>query len=60
MRTLVLIEIETDIVRNVIIAGDDYVPPTGLMAIEAPGARIGWLWLDGEQMPVPEPEEILE
>lgn len=57
MKTLVLIEIETDIVRNVIIAGDDYVPPAGLMAIEAPGARIGWLWAGGEQVP---PEEALE
>lgn len=60
MRTLVLVEIDTDVVRNVIVANDDYQPPAGLMAIEAPGARIGWLWADGNQVPVPEPEEILE
>ena len=61
-RILVLIEVATDIVQNVIIADGDYDPPAGIRAIEAPGARIGWLWNNGEQVdpnPAP-PEEILE
>lgn len=49
-KILVLIDAETDIVQNVIIASDDYVPPTGLRIVEAPGAIIGWLWNNGEQV----------
>lgn len=57
-RILVLIEIDTDIVRNVIVATDGYVPPAEYTAIEAPGARIGWLWNGGDQIPAL--EETLE
>lgn len=50
-RVLVLVETATDIVRNVILVGQaEYIPPDGLMAIEAPGAQIGWLWNNGEQV----------
>lgn len=57
-RVLVLVEVATDIVRNVIVVGDaEYTPPAELRAIEAPGAQIGWLWNDGAQIP---PEEALE
>lgn len=48
--TLVLVEIETDVVLNVIVATEDYVPPVGVRAVEAPGARIGWLWNNGAQV----------
>lgn len=56
-RILVLVDTDTDIVINVIVATDDYQPPAGVRAIEAPGAKIGWLWAGGEQVP---PEEALE
>ena len=49
-RILVLVNVETDIVQNVIIAGESYEPPAGMRAVEAPGAQIGWLWNDGEQV----------
>lgn len=49
-KILVLIDLETDIVQNVIVAGADYQSPAGIRAVEAPGARIGWVWNDGEQV----------
>lgn len=56
-RVLVLVEVATDIVRNVIVVGDaEYTPPAELRAIEAPGARIGWLWNNGEQVDPAPPE----
>ena len=54
-RILVLID-SSDVVVNVIVATDDYTPPAGITAVEAPGARIGWLWGNGEQIE-PNPSE---
>ncbi len=54
-RILILID-SSDMVTNVIIAGPDYTPPAGITAVEAPGARIGWLWNNGEQIDPNPPE----
>lgn len=55
-KILVLIETETDVVQNVIVASDDYQPPAGLRFVEAPGAIIGWLWNNGQQVEPSLPE----
>lgn len=51
-QTLVIIETETDLVQNIIVwAGPgQYDPSPGYFAVAAPGARIGWLWNNGEQV----------
>lgn len=60
-KILVLVDIQTDVVLNVIVATDDYQPPAGLRAVEAPGAQIGWLWNDGVQsLPAPDTEPAPE
>lgn len=45
-----------DIVRNVIVwdGNGDLGLADGWQAIQAPGATIGWLWNNGDQLPPPE------
>lgn len=52
---LVVVDIQTDVVNNVIVwAGlGEYDPGSGYVAIPAPGAIIGWYWNNGEQVETP-------